>query len=61
MRMAQVAGPEIFSHLLGHSEKAIRDLFEPANKAWRTLGDDSPLHVIVCVTGVIVCVTAPCT
>ena len=42
-----VHGPEIFSHLLGSSEQALRDLFKNADNDWKRLGSNSPLHVIV--------------
>ena len=42
-----VHGPEIFSHLLGSSEQALRDLFKAADNDWKRLGHDSALHVVV--------------
>lgn len=40
-------GPEIFDKYVGGSEKKIRDLFEPAEKDMKNLGDDSKLHIII--------------
>lgn len=42
-----VKGPEIFSHLLGASEEAIRRLFKAADDEWARSGESSALHVIV--------------
>jgi vesicle-fusing ATPase len=42
-----VNGPEIFDKYVGGSEKKIRELFEPAEKDMKTLGDDSKLHIII--------------
>ena len=42
-----VKGPEIFSHLLGASEEAIRRLFKAADDEWARAGENSALHVIV--------------
>ena len=42
-----VEGPEVFSHLLGASEQAVRGLFKPADDEWKRLGRASSLHVIV--------------
>ena len=42
-----VRGPEIFSHLLGASEEAIRRLFKAADEEWKVAGEASALHVIV--------------
>jgi vesicle-fusing ATPase len=42
-----VHGPEIFDKYVGGSEKKIRDLFEPAEKDMKTLGDESKLHIII--------------
>jgi vesicle-fusing ATPase len=41
-----VRGPEIFSFMLGESERKIRDLFEDARRDQQTRGYDSDLHVI---------------
>mmetsp|Transcript_17905 Transcript_17905/g.12865 ORF Transcript_17905/g.12865 Transcript_17905/m.12865 type:complete len:151 (+) Transcript_17905:746-1198(+) len=42
-----VHGPEIFDKYVGGSEKKIRELFEPAEKDMKTLGDESKLHIII--------------
>ncbi|KAH8080345.1 vesicular-fusion protein sec18 [Aureococcus anophagefferens] len=42
-----VEGPEVFSHLLGASEQAVRGLFKPADDEWKRLGRASSLHVVV--------------
>ena len=42
-----VEGPEVFSHLLGASEQAVRGLFKAADDEWKRLGSQSSLHVIV--------------
>lgn len=40
-------GPEIFDKYVGGSEKKIRELFEPAERDMKTLGDQSKLHIII--------------
>lgn len=42
-----VRGPEIFSCMLGESEKKIRDLFDDARHDQQKFGANSKLHVIV--------------
>lgn len=42
-----VHGPEIFDKYVGGSERKIRELFEPAEKDMKTLGDESKLHIII--------------
>ena len=42
-----VRGPEVFSHLLGASEQAVRGLFKPADDEWARMGSQSSLHVVV--------------
>jgi vesicle-fusing ATPase len=42
-----VNGPEIFSKLVGESEKNIRELFMPAEADEAKHGDASPLHIII--------------
>jgi vesicle-fusing ATPase len=42
-----VNGPEILDKFIGAAEKNIRDLFEPAEREYEQLGDESALHVIV--------------
>jgi vesicle-fusing ATPase len=42
-----VAGPSILNKYVGESEKAIRDLFEDAEKEEEEKGENSQLHVII--------------
>lgn len=42
-----VNGPEIFNKYVGESESNIRALFKEAEEDQETLGDDSPLHIII--------------
>ncbi len=42
-----VNGPEIFDKFVGEAERNVRELFAEADEAWETLGDRSPLHVII--------------
>jgi vesicle-fusing ATPase len=42
-----VAGPSILNKYVGESEKAIRDLFEDAEKEQEEKGENSQLHVII--------------
>ena len=42
-----INGPEIFNHLLGESERKIRDFFEAARQDQKNYGSSSRLHVIV--------------
>ncbi len=42
-----VNGPEIFDKFVGEAERNVRELFSEADEAWETLGDRSPLHVII--------------
>lgn len=42
-----VHGPEVFSHLLGASEQAVRGLFKNADDEWKRVGSASSLHVVV--------------
>lgn len=42
-----VDGPSILDKFIGEAEKNIRALFEPAEREYEQLGDDSALHVIV--------------
>jgi vesicle-fusing ATPase len=42
-----VNGPEIFDKYVGGSEKKIRELFAPAEKDMKELGDESKLHIII--------------
>ena len=42
-----IRGPEIFSCMLGESEKKIRDLFDDARRDQKAFGANSQLHVII--------------
>ena len=42
-----VNGPELFDKYIGQTEANIRNLFAAAQAEQRSLGDDSPLHIIV--------------
>jgi len=42
-----VSGPEILSKFVGESEKNIRELFEDAEKEYKSRGENSSLHVII--------------
>lgn len=42
-----VNGPEILDKFIGEAEKNVRALFEPAEREFEELGDESALHVIV--------------
>ena len=42
-----VNGPEIFNKYIGESEARIRELFEDAEADERSLGPNSPLHIII--------------
>jgi vesicle-fusing ATPase len=42
-----VNGPEILDKFVGEAEKNVRALFEPAEREYEQLGDDSALHVII--------------
>merc|ERR1719312_2010019 len=42
-----VNGPEIFNKYIGESEARIRELFEDAETDERSLGSNSPLHIII--------------
>eukprot|EP01087_Luapelamoeba_hula_P021341 TRINITY_DN7433_c0_g1_i2.p1 TRINITY_DN7433_c0_g1~~TRINITY_DN7433_c0_g1_i2.p1 ORF type:complete len:891 (-),score=193.07 TRINITY_DN7433_c0_g1_i2:18-2690(-) len=46
-KVKTVNGPEIFSSLVGESEKNIREIFVPAEKEYAEKGDESDLHVII--------------
>ncbi|KAJ3339956.1 transport between ER and Golgi ATPase protein [Gonapodya sp. JEL0774] len=42
-----VNGPEVLNKFVGQSEENIRKLFAPAEADYKSLGDDSPLHIII--------------
>lgn len=42
-----VNGPEILDKFIGEAEKKIRELFLPAEREYRELGDNSALHIII--------------
>lgn len=42
-----VNGPEIFSKYVGEAEENVRKLFKEAIEDQETLGEESPLHIIV--------------
>lgn len=42
-----INGPEIFSKYVGEAEENVRKQFKEAIEDQDTLGDESPLHVIV--------------
>ena len=42
-----VSGPEIFNHMLGESERKVRDLFENARRDQKLYGLNSNIHIIV--------------
>ena len=42
-----VNGPELFNKYVGETEKQVRELFSEAKSDQRSLGDQSPLHVII--------------
>lgn len=42
-----VNGPEILDKFIGEAEKRVRDLFAPAEREYRQVGDDSALHIII--------------
>jgi len=46
-RLQMITGTDVTSKWLGESEKNIRELFEPAEKSFRLLGDLAPLFMIV--------------
>lgn len=42
-----ISGPEIFNHMLGESERKLRDLFQTARQDQELYGPNSSLHIIV--------------
>lgn len=46
-RLKMVAGSELLNMYVGETEKNLRELIEPAEKAFAQYGDDSELYVIV--------------
>lgn len=46
-KIQKVNGPELLSKYVGESEENVRKLFAEAQKDQKSLGDDSPLHVII--------------
>jgi len=43
-----INGPELLSKYVGESEENVRKLFADAKRDQAELGDDSPLHVLIC-------------
>lgn len=46
-QIRMISSTELISSSVGDTEKAIRELFAPAEEAWRDLGEHSPLFMIV--------------
>lgn len=46
-RFRLMSGPEIFNKYVGQSEKNVREIFKPAEDAWKKYGIDSPIYMIV--------------
>lgn len=46
-RFRLMSGPEIFNKWLGQSEQNVREIFKPAKEAWKKLGEESPLYMVV--------------
>lgn len=42
-----VNGPEILDKFIGEAEKKVRALFEPAEREYAAVGDESALHIII--------------
>mmetsp|Transcript_15456 Transcript_15456/g.22045 ORF Transcript_15456/g.22045 Transcript_15456/m.22045 type:complete len:1076 (-) Transcript_15456:118-3345(-) len=42
-----VNGPEILDKFVGEAERRVRDLFAPAEREYKAVGEDSALHVII--------------